>query len=71
MRVDDRYIPLNVKTYREGFLRLQGWTSVSLLSFATGALLVLYEVREAAAGRGRGHAYTRRFPQPRHSLPCG
>jgi hypothetical protein len=43
--VDERHIPLNVKTYREGFLRLQGWICVSALSFFTGALLVMYEVR--------------------------
>lgn len=48
MPVDERYIPLNVKTYREGFLRLQGWTCVSLLAFVSGALLVLYEVRARA-----------------------
>ncbi|GBF93573.1 hypothetical protein Rsub_06293 [Raphidocelis subcapitata] len=40
----DSYIPLNVSTYREGFLRLQGWTCVSALAFLTGALLVLYEL---------------------------
>ncbi|KIZ03470.1 hypothetical protein MNEG_4490 [Monoraphidium neglectum] len=42
--VDERHIPLNVKTYREGFLRLQGWICVSALSFFTGALLVMYEL---------------------------
>jgi hypothetical protein len=43
--IDERHIPLNVRTFKEGFLRLQGWTCVSLLAFLTGALLVLYEVR--------------------------
>lgn len=43
--VNERYIPLNVRTYREGWLKLQGWICVSLLAFLTGGLLVLYEVR--------------------------
>ncbi|KAI8474168.1 MAG: hypothetical protein J3K34DRAFT_496058 [Monoraphidium minutum] len=40
----DRYIPLNVRTYGEGFRRLQGWACVSALAFLTGGLLVLYEL---------------------------
>jgi hypothetical protein len=43
-RIDERYIPVNVTTYREGFRRLRGWTCVSCLSFLTGALLVAYEL---------------------------
>eukprot|EP00877_Chromochloris_zofingiensis_P005182 jgi/Chrzof1/14665/Cz09g11100.t1 len=42
--VNERYIPLNVRTYREGWLKLQGWICVSLLAFLTGGLLVLYEL---------------------------
>ncbi|WIA23663.1 hypothetical protein OEZ85_000364 [Tetradesmus obliquus] len=38
------YVPLNVKTYREGFLRLQGWTVFSCIAFFTAGLLVLYEL---------------------------
>lgn len=39
-----KYVPLNVKTYREGFLRLQGWTVFSCIAFFTAGLLVIYEV---------------------------
>jgi hypothetical protein len=71
-------ITLDVTTYREGFLRLQGWTCVSLLTFLTGALLVLYEVRRAGAGGGggggggRGGAGVRRRMRPckRCMRPC-
>jgi hypothetical protein len=58
-------ITLDVTTYREGFLRLQGWTCVSLLTFLTGALLVLYEVRRAGAGVRR-----RMRPCKRCMRPC-
>jgi hypothetical protein len=37
-------VPLNVKTYKEGFLRLQGWTVFSCIAFFTAGLLVMYEV---------------------------
>lgn len=37
-------IPLDVTTYREGWLRLRGWVCFSALAFWTGALLVLYEL---------------------------
>jgi hypothetical protein len=39
-----KYVPLNVKTYREGFLRLQGWTVFCCIAFFTAGLLVNYEV---------------------------
>jgi hypothetical protein len=40
------HIPLgSVKTYREGFLRLQGWIAFSVLAFFTAGLVVMYEVR--------------------------
>ncbi|KAF6257202.1 hypothetical protein COO60DRAFT_1640125 [Scenedesmus sp. NREL 46B-D3] len=39
-----KYVPLNVKTYREGFLRLQGWTVFSCIAFFTAGLLVIYEL---------------------------
>lgn len=39
------YVPLgSVKTYREGFLRLQGWMIFSALAFFTAGILVMYEV---------------------------
>eukprot|EP00878_Enallax_costatus_P031640 GHUV01034609.1.p1 GENE.GHUV01034609.1~~GHUV01034609.1.p1 ORF type:complete len:145 (+),score=5.88 GHUV01034609.1:255-689(+) len=37
-------IPLNVKTYSQGFLKLQGWITFSSLAFVTAGLLVLYEL---------------------------
>jgi hypothetical protein len=43
-RVDERHIPLNVKTYADGFRKLSGWITVSLLAVLSGALLVSYEV---------------------------
>jgi hypothetical protein len=56
-------VPLDVKTHREGFLRLQGWTCVSALAFLTGALLVLYEVgREGPRGGRAGPAVVARRP---------
>ena len=36
--VDERSIPLNVRTYREGWLRLRGWACFSALALLTGAL---------------------------------
>ena len=42
---DDSYIPLNARTYREGFLRLRAWSVFSALALLAGALLALYEVR--------------------------
>lgn len=39
------FIPLgSVKTYKEGFLRLQGWMTFSALAFFTAGIVVMYEV---------------------------
>eukprot|EP00775_Hariotina_reticulata_P008415 gene8415-8599_t len=43
-RVPAYLIPLNVKTYSQGFLRLQGWIAFSLVAFVTAGLLVTYEL---------------------------
>jgi len=43
-RVDERGIPLNVKTYGDGFRKLAGWIAVSLLALMAGGLLVTYEL---------------------------
>jgi hypothetical protein len=43
---NSKYVPLgSVKTYREGFLRLQGWMAFSALAFFTAGIVVMYEVR--------------------------
>lgn len=43
-------VPLgSVKTYREGFLRLQGWMTFSGLAFFTAGLAVMFEVRHDTA----------------------
>jgi hypothetical protein len=39
----------SVKTYREGFLRLQGWMTFSGLAFFTAGLAVMFEVRRDKA----------------------
>lgn len=40
------WVPLGSdKTYREGFLRLQGWMTFSVLLFFTAGLVVMNEVR--------------------------
>jgi hypothetical protein len=44
MAFDLRYVPLNVKTYREAYNRLSGPICVSLLAIITGLLLLSYEV---------------------------
>eukprot|EP00879_Flechtneria_rotunda_P023539 GHRR01024902.1.p1 GENE.GHRR01024902.1~~GHRR01024902.1.p1 ORF type:complete len:440 (+),score=108.58 GHRR01024902.1:99-1418(+) len=43
-RVAEELIPLNVTTYGQGFLRLQGWITFFILAFLTAGLLVLYEL---------------------------
>lgn len=43
-RTVDDLIPLNVKTYGQGLLKLQGWMIFSCLAFLTAGLLVTYEV---------------------------
>jgi hypothetical protein len=46
MSSNSNHVPLgSVKTYREGFLRLQGWIAFSVLAFFTAGLVVMYEVR--------------------------
>lgn len=40
--------PLDVQRHSEGYQRLTGWILVILFALATGALLVVYEVRTSA-----------------------
>lgn len=48
MKDSSNWLPLGtVKTYREGFLRLQGWITFSVLCFFTAGLVVMYEVRSS------------------------
>lgn len=51
MAFDWRYVPLNVKTYREAYNRLAGPICVSLLAIITGFLLLSYEVGMLAPRR--------------------
>lgn len=49
---DDDWIPLNVRTYRQGFLRLRGWTWFSAMAFLSALLMAAYEVPQGGDGQG-------------------
>lgn len=53
---NSKHIPLgSVKTYREGFLRLQGWITFSALAFFTAGIVVMYEVRDSSTNYTQQH----------------